>query len=167
MSVQLTGTGVGALVGIIVVGGIVYYVYTHRKELFEAVNPMSNKNLASKTADRLTQYITGDPTDTLGGKIFDILNPGVNKQIEDMLHGNVMSTVPGQVTPNVPGSGNTTVPGWEGNPMGLAGWTPTVDPKTGRMMLTPPLTPTTWLIIAGASLALYAHKKSRRRGRRR
>jgi hypothetical protein len=162
MSVNLTGTGVVSLAGVVVIGGVAYYLYTHRKALVEAVNPMSPKNLASQTADKLTQAFTGDKTQTFGSWAADLFLPKFDPK--EFTGAAVKATLPG--TPNVQGSGNTTVPGWEGNPMGMAGWTPAYDGRLGRMVLVPPLTPVTWVIIAGVSYALYMHKQSRRRGRR-
>jgi hypothetical protein len=163
VTTQLTGSGVAALAGIVVIGGVAYWLYQHREAIGNAINPLSDKNLASRAADAFTQKMTGDPTQTVGGWLFDFFNPNVFNP-KDFTG----STIPPQpLAAQVPGAGNVTTPGWEGNPMGLAGWHPALNGATGRWELVPPLTPTTWAVIAGISALLYVSKQKKRRRRTR
>src|SRR6185369_9528348 len=137
MAVNLTAGGVGALVGVVVIGGVVYYLYTHRKAMVEAVNPMSEQNLAYKTANKLTQAITGDDKQTFGGWISDLLLPAYDpkaytgKPLPSAGNPNYYSKSASNMTrdPGQAGSGttapgfSTTTPGWESLPMGLSDWT--------------------------------------------
>jgi hypothetical protein len=41
----------------------------------DAINPVSHTNLAAKSFDAATQWITGDPNVTFGTKLFEWFNP--------------------------------------------------------------------------------------------
>lgn len=47
--------------------------------VLDAVNPASPNNVVAKAADKLVQVITGDPTASVGSKLYDVLNPNALK----------------------------------------------------------------------------------------
>ena len=186
-SVNLTAGATGVLIGTVVIGGVLYWIYANRKELADKVNPMSDKNIASQTADKLTQYATGDPNQSFGGWLYDLVHPdaydpkqytGTPKPTSD--NPNYYSTSGSNATAAKPAPATSINPFQRlgekigsslfdlFNPKaGLQGWTPALDGATGRMVLVPPMTPVTWVIIAGVSYALYVSQQKTRRRRRR
>ena len=186
-AVSLTGSGVGALVGIVVIGGVVYYLYSHKKQLLDAVNPMSTSNLAAKTSDQITQILTGDKTATFGGWIYDITHPNQYNPIQPPVAVRKVGPSPSGPSGDNPNfystsAANTTdIPGYTSAAAAAAhqfatidpsagmmgGWTPAYNNRLGQWELVPPLTPVTWTIIAGVSLALYMHQQSKTKRRRR
>lgn len=55
----------------LVVGGLVV-LYLNREKLKEALNPTSDKNVANRTANAITQALTGDPNATVGTKLHEV-----------------------------------------------------------------------------------------------
>lgn len=154
MKTELTAGGVLALTA---VAGVGLFLYANRetiKAVAQSVNPASDQNLAYRAVNAATQAATGDSKTSFGSWLYDITHPN-------------------QIDPTAP----TPIRyqgGWddimlrrarEAAGVGLsdAGFVEALG-ADGRRELVPPVTPATWLLVAGVSVALLAAKK--RRGRR-
>jgi hypothetical protein len=76
MKVDLTASGVVALVGLGVVGLVVWKLYSSRNQIAAAVNPTSDQNLAYQGANRIVQAATGEKDTTLGVWLWEVFNGG-------------------------------------------------------------------------------------------
>ena len=159
-NVEVSGTGVAALAGLAALGLVGYWLYSNRdaiKGAVQAVNPVSDKNVAYQAATAATQAITGDKSTSFGSWLYDLTHPNQ----PDI-------TAPVVVRQQT---------GWDeimlrrarekaGGLLGDAGFVEALG-ATGRKELVPPMTPATWLVIAGVSAAIYAGRRRGRRSRRR
>lgn len=157
-NVEISGTGVAALAGLAVIGVIGMWIYSNRdaiKGAVQAVNPASDQNVAYKAANVITQSVTGDKGTSFGSWLYDVTHPNQP-----------------DITAPTPLRAQT---GWDdimlrrareqaAGVLGDAGFVEALG-ESGRKELVPPMTPATWLLIAGASAALYAHQKRNRRSR--
>lgn len=93
---NLTMGGVLGLAAVAALG----LLYMNRKALAatvgDAVNPASSNNLASKAVNGVVQAATGDPNQTLGGWIWDVVNGQAFAAKYDTNNGtsDVVSNVP-------------------------------------------------------------------------
>ncbi len=62
--------GFGAVIGVAVVGFVIYLAYQ-----FTSKSGAGNGNPVSKAADKLVAQVTGDKNQTVGGLVHDKLNP--------------------------------------------------------------------------------------------
>lgn len=161
-NVEVSGTGVAALAGVALLGLVGLWLYSKRgaiAEAAQAVNPASDKNIVYQGVNAVTQAATGKPGISFGSWLYDVTHPN--------------QPDPTAPTP-IPNAGYQV---WDsilarkareaaGMGLGNAGFIEALG-EDGRKEYLPPPTPATWLLIAGASVALYAHSKKRRRGRRR
>lgn len=68
--------------GVAVAGFLAYKLYTTGKTVVtETLNPASEKNAVNQAVNSVVQDVTGDPTATLGTKIYDWLNPNEAKKL--------------------------------------------------------------------------------------
>lgn len=82
------------LVNVLVIAGaagVAFFVYRKSGTIAkgiatgaQAVNPLNNNNVFAQAANATTQFITGDPLTTLGGKLYDLtvaigINPDAGK----------------------------------------------------------------------------------------
>ena len=63
-----------AAVAVAIAAGLAY-LYYKRGAIGEAVNPVSRNNLAHKGVNAVGEAVTGDSNWTLGGAMFELLNP--------------------------------------------------------------------------------------------
>ena len=45
------------------------------RAIIDATNPLNRENIFNRAANGLTRAISGDPHQTVGGAVFDLLNP--------------------------------------------------------------------------------------------
>jgi hypothetical protein len=72
MNVSLTGSGVASIVVLGAVAAVGAYLYIQREKLAQAVNPLSDKNVAYRSVNAVGERLTGDSEFTLGGWIYDM-----------------------------------------------------------------------------------------------
>lgn len=61
-------------VAVVIAAGLAF-LYFKREAIAEAVNPVSRNNLAYKGVNAVGEAVTGDEHWTLGGYMFELLNP--------------------------------------------------------------------------------------------
>lgn len=136
-NVSLTGTGVLAVAGIVVLG----LVWWNRKAIGEAVgsaaqlvNPASDQNLAYRGVNGVGQYVSGDESWSLGGAIYDATHndngePKVNTPPWYAMGplGWIWANLPqgssGQVVNPTPGVGGSTAVTEDEAASGPSAWT--------------------------------------------
>lgn len=72
----------GAVIGLAVVAGggfMIWKIYSDRKAIGNAINPLSDQNLAYKGANAVVQSLSGNSTASLGTWLYDITHPGENQ----------------------------------------------------------------------------------------
>lgn len=87
----------------IAVGGVLLlavglYVYTERKAIATAVNPLSQNNVANKAAEAVTAAVTGNPNATPASLAYSWLHPNGAKKTTyhyDAKTGKIVKTVSG------------------------------------------------------------------------
>jgi hypothetical protein len=80
-------------------------------DVLDAVNPTNPDNVAAKAVNSVVQAVTGDKDATLGTKIYDVLHPGENAQIQAPPPGTPATPANVAVPGGAPAPGNTvTVP---------------------------------------------------------
>lgn len=157
MKTELTAGGVLALTAVAGVGLFLYWNRDAIRGAVQAVNPASDQNLAYRAVNAATQAATGNKGTSFGSWLYDITHPN-------------------QIDPTAP----TPLPNmgyqvWDsilarkareaaGAGLNDAGFVEALG-ADGRKELVPPMTPATWLVIAGVSAAIYA-KRNKRRARR-
>jgi hypothetical protein len=174
MKTELTAGGVIALTAIAGIGLVLYLNRGAIKGVVQAVNPASDQNLAYRAFSAGARAVTGDDRATFGTALYD-LKARLFPSAADYAAAHITDPVP--VGPNAwdailarkagdvrtePANDN-----WMQMVQGSLFGPDAIGPD-GRPEATLKMTPATWMLVAGVSVALYAaHKRGRRRTNRR
>ena len=87
---------------LVAVAAVAYMLYRNRDKF----NPASDKNLAYQAGTSIVKTVTGDPNQTPGGLIFDLLNPNAGLAPGETTSGGAIRTpMPAKLPPSAaPGS---------------------------------------------------------------
>lgn len=75
--VQVTAGGVAALGALAIVVFLGVVLWRYRKQIGNAVNPVSDQNLAYKGANAVTAAVTGGRETSFGGALAELFSPSV------------------------------------------------------------------------------------------
>jgi len=78
--VEITATSIVALAAVVAVGFIGWKLYSKRKDIAQAVDPTSDKNLAYQGVNKVGEVLTGDKDFSLGGWIYDLVHPHAGEE---------------------------------------------------------------------------------------
>lgn len=104
---KLTGTAILALVAL---AGGAFVIVRYGPGLLKAIDPTNPDNVFSTGANAVVASVTGDPNQTVGGGVFDVLHPNAGLAPgETSLPGGIILAAPA-VTPGGTSSDDLILP---------------------------------------------------------